>query len=321
MRRYAAGILFALATMLVLSGCGGEPDPSTLEAVKGTASLDVANAVWSSAPVLTVAAAPIDGIEGATPAATIKVQAVYNDTDIWMRFEWPDPTKSQTRLWTYDGTSWSKGGNEDRLGLYWQISTLDKFGTKGCNALCHDTADNPDEWYMISPKDGQRADNWHWKAQRALPVGYVDDKWLGGVLEDPTDVESANHGDSKDSGGYSANASEDGKSPAFMPPNLGSAVLIKSEAVPIDVSMITDGVQIPRELIERPIGSRGDIDSMAVYDNATWITVMHRKLDTGNNDDVQFNPARSYPFGVAVFDNAGGFKHAISQEALFLKFK
>ncbi|MBC8280579.1 MAG: hypothetical protein H8E48_07330 [Chloroflexi bacterium] len=321
MKKSVVGIIFTLTAALLLAACGGEPDPNTLQAIKGTASLDVADTAWSSAPMLTVAATPIEGIDGGTPAATIKVQAVYNDSDIWLRFEWPDPTKSQTRLWTYDGTSWSKGGNEDRLGLYWQISTLDQFGTRGCAALCHDAASDPDEWYMITPKDGQRADNWHWKAQRSLPVGYVDDKWLGGVLEDPSDVESANHGDSKDSGGYSSNASEDGKSPAFMPPDLGSAVLIKSEAIPLDASMITAGVQVPKEMLERPVGSRGDINSMAVYENATWTTVMHRKMDTDNNDDVQFNPARTYPFGVAVFDNAGGFKHAVSPEVLFLEFK
>ena len=48
---------------------------------------------------------------------------------------------------------------------------------------------------------------------------------------------------------------------------------------------------------------------------------MHRNMDTGNGDDVQFNPARTYPFGLAVFDNAGGVKHAVSQEVLFLEFK
>lgn len=198
---------------------------------------------------------------------------------------------------------------------------MDKFGTKGCAAICHDVADDPDEWYMITPKAGQRADNWHWKAQRSLPVGYVDDKWLGSTLEDPSDVESANHGDAKDSGGYSANAAEDGKSPAFMPPNLDNPVLIKSEALPLDASVITEGSQVPREVLDRPIGSRGDIDSMATYDNATWTTVMHRKMDTGNNDDVQFNPARTYQFGAAIFDNAGGFKHAVSQDVIFLEFK
>lgn len=253
--------------------------------------------------------------------ASVKIQAVYNDTDIWFRFEWPDPTKSQTRMWSYDGGSWSKGGNEDRLGLYWAITSVDRFGTQGCSALCHDVADDPQEWYMITPEDGQRADNWHWKAQRSDPVGYVDDKWLGGVLEDPGDVESANHGDSRDSGSYKANASEDGSGPAMMPPTLGSAVLINTEAIPLDMSLITAGVQIPREILERPVGSCGDIDSSGSHNNGIWTTVIHRNMDTGNSDDVQFNPARTYPFGLSVFDNAGGFKHAISQEVLFLKFK
>lgn len=320
MRRYLFGITTLMAASLVLGACSSEPEPNVLQAVKGTvSSMNASAGVWSDAPVLMVDVAPIEGIDGATSQTDMEIQAVYNDTEIWFRFEWADATKSQTRMWTFDGSAWSKGGNEDRLGLYWQINPVDQFGTKGCTALCHDVEDDPNEWYMITPRDGQRADNWHWKAQRSDPVGYADDKWLGGVLTDPDDVESANHGDSKDSGGYSGNSAEGG-GPAKMGPSLDSAFLLASEAIDLDMARVSAGTQIPKEILARPVGSRGDIDAQGTYNRGKWVVVMHRALDTGNNDDVEFNTARDYPFGLSVFDNAGGFKHAVSQEVLFLQF-
>ena len=49
--------------------------------------------------------------------------------------------------------------------------------------------------------------------------------------------------------------------------------------------------------------------------------VFQRKLDTGHDDDVKFVVGKTYPFGLAVFDNTGGVHHTISEDVLKLKFK
>jgi hypothetical protein len=178
---------------------------------------------------------------------------------------------------------------------------------------------------MVAPSADDRADNWHWKAARTNPVGQVDDKFLTGVLEDPEDLESANHGDSTESGGYTSNANEDDSGPAMMQdpsvePSAGENVLLASEAVDLDVSMFEAGDTVPRELVDAFIGSRGDIEALGVWADGNWTVVFHRKLKTEHDDDVELVTGKSYPFGLSVHDNAGGVNHTTATEVYILKF-
>jgi hypothetical protein len=47
---------------------------------------------------------------------------------------------------------------------------------------------------------------------------------------------------------------------------------------------------------------------------------MSRKLETGYDDDVQFNTRKKYPFALAVFDNAHEH-NSYNSEPLKLQFK
>jgi hypothetical protein len=69
------------------------------------------------------------------------------------------------------------------------------------------------------------------------------------------------------------------------------------------------------------VGSRGDIDAKGVYASGKWTVVFHRKLDTKNDDDIQFVVGRTIPFGLAVFDNVSGFSHTVAGEPLYLRFR
>lgn len=329
MRRLMPG-LFVLAALVVmtvfLASCSKPSDPNTLQAVKGTPkSVDGSDAVWSKAPALTVKTGVITGTKAPGPVE-VKAQAVYSTSDVWFRLEWPDATESVDRSWSYDGTAWKKSGNEDRVGLYWEITSIKQFPSKGCAALCHNEGTDQSKWYMITPDEKARADNWHWKAARSNPVGYADDKWLGGLLEDPKDPESANHGDKKQAGGDKDNRTEDKKGPAMMQdpsksPSAGVKFLLASEAVSLDQAKVKASDKVPAYLLGKPDGSRGDIEARGVYKDGKWVVVLHRSLNTGHDDDVQFNTARTYPFGLAVFDNAGGVTHTVSEDPLTLKFK
>jgi hypothetical protein len=57
-----------------------------------------------------------------------------------------------------------------------------------------------------------------------------------------------------------------------------------------------------------------------VWQNGKWTVMMSRKLETGYDDDVQFNTRKKYPFALAVFDNAHEH-HSYNSEPLKLQFK
>lgn len=325
---FAIALGLAAVAVTALGACGGgdESSPNTLVAKKAApASLAADDAAWEKASATTIKTSVIEGSKAAGDVE-VSAKAIYSGDDIWFRFEWSDASESAGRVWTWDGSAWKSGGNEDRLSLYWEITPIDKFQTRGCAVLCHSPETDPiDKWYMVAPEVDDRADNWHWKAARTNPIGQVDDKFLIGELTDPEDIESANKGDAKDKGGYKDNKAEDGKGPAMMQdpskePSAGKGFLLVTEAVALDVSKLKAGDTVPRELLESWTGSRGDIEAMGTWSNGKWTVVFHRKLDTGHVDDIKLVTGKTYPFGLAVHDNAGGSNHTITSDVYLLKF-
>ncbi|MDQ7035905.1 MAG: ethylbenzene dehydrogenase-related protein, partial [Anaerolineae bacterium] len=125
-------------------------------------------------------------------------------------------------------------------------------------------------------------------------------------------------GDSRESGSYSNNKNLERDGPAFTyPAGVTSGPLLSSDAVAIDDTMTFERAQlIPYYILERPVGSRGDISSSSLYvvDNTTgggwWYVVLSRAFDTGHEDDSIFTLGGDYVFGVSVFNNGGGNSHA-----------
>ena len=65
---------------------------------------------------------------------------------------------------------------------------------------------------------------------------------------------------------------------------------------------------------------RADLQSAYRWQDGKWTFEVARKLVTGSKYDVQFNdPAKTYYFGMAAFDNAQ-VRHAISYDALKMEF-
>jgi len=327
MRSTFLGLVVLALIAGACGGGGGAAAPNELVAAKkAPASLAADDAAWKDAGPIVIKTTVIDG-SAAKQGVEVKAQALYSTIDVWFRFEWADATESAGRVWEYDGAKWKSSGNEDRLALYWEITAIDKFQTRTCAALCHNPAsDAIDKWYMITPGLGDRADNWHWKAARTNPVGQVDDKYLTGVLTDPKDVESANKADPKDKGGYADNKNKEGTGPEKMQdaskkPSAGSSFILASEAVALDASKLKAGDKVARELLAPWVGSRGDIAAKGVHAGGKWAVVFQRKLDTGHDDDTKFVVGKTYPFGLAVFDNTGAVNHTVSGDVLTLKFK
>ncbi len=77
--------------------------------------------------------------------------------------------------------------------------------------------------------------------------------------------------------------------------------------------------RIPSILTRDFTGGRADLSIKAVHTGTGWVAEVHRKLNTGDVDDVVFDPTAELPFGFAIFNNAA-IAHAI-KPGLLMKFE
>jgi hypothetical protein len=79
-----------------------------------------------------------------------------------------------------------------------------------------------------------------------------------------------------------------------------------------DYGKFKAGDRLPREVVEKPAGSRGDVEARGVWDRGRWTVETRRTRDTGDKDhDIQFTDAgRPYFFGSAVHDDGDGEEHS-----------
>ncbi len=166
-------------------------------------------------------------------------------------------------------------------------------------------------------------------------IGYADDKYVDIWQDDSINGEDGGRYGDAGTSTYSHNRIGDKSRPKFMetdPTDYADAmVLLQSE---IDngetVGDATTGVSdvdaadywpaytalkaiVPERILRMPAGSRGDIKFGAVWSNGIWTAEFARALNTGNDDDVQFNTALEYLFNVAAFENSRhGYEHRTS---------
>lgn len=168
-------------------------------------------------------------------------------------------------------------------------------------------------------QDKQFLDLLMWRGARSGPIGYADDFY---VLE----YRNSDKGKSM----FSENVLKEGK-PTYMydKTKVGfqaisegrlEELLTKSPLIegvttaPFDPSVqFQVGDIISRRVLRTPDGSRGDILANSRWENGKWVLEMRRKLNTGNPDDVAFEPGRAYTIGVAVFeDMVSNRRHHVS---------
>jgi len=167
-------------------------------------------------------------------------------------------------------------------------------------------------------------------------IGYMDDKYVDVWAHDSINGEDGGRYGDAGKSSYSHNRISDKSKPKFMemaPDDYADAMfLLQSE---IDdgecVGDATTGVSdtdaatywpaytafnaiVPERILRQPEGSRANLNFGAVWDNGTWTSELSRELQTGNDDDVQFNIMAEYIFGVAEFDNSRhGYEHRTSR--------
>lgn len=260
-----------------------------------------------------VKATKVTASEGPQGDVEISLKAFYTDKDVYFLFQWPDKTMSLNRFLQFDGKEWKKTkGNEDYFALQWDIgNNIKDFPTKGCTVLCHKVGK---ELSLRTNAPGERTDIWFHKPQRLNPVGQADDQYL---THEPKkdDPQSARRTDPKVSGGYEDNWDKEAKRPkyTFKEGVKPGPVLLKKDAVEIkDYGKFKAGDRLPREVLAPFVGSRGDIQTGAVWEKGRWTLEIKRARATEDKDnDVQFtDPGRPYYFGISVWDDEDDENHS-----------
>ncbi len=221
--------------------------------------------IWSLAPVLTTHD-PIASID-------ISLRALHSDDRLFLLVTFADPDESREhKNWQWDrGKEIYEidGSREDVFVIKWNM------------------APGPADLSIRNPTP-HRSDIWYWKACRTDPQGYADDKLHvfshekgGGKFA--TEVTTAN-GETM----YLLRLEDQGE-PAFR----------------IDLKVGYQGDLLPRYRHQEPIGSRADVRAKGTWRDGAWTIEWSRALQTGHDDDVQFEPTNNYHFGVSRYEIAG----------------
>jgi len=322
------GILITVVSFLLIEriGLSAESDVLIIRALHSTAApkgLD--DDIWQKIRPIQV---PVEGRgELSRTGEIVNTRAVYTDDSIYFHLQWKDLTRSITKQsWQFDGNKWFHlPGNEDRIALLFEITRIDKFATRGCAATCHSPADLPKEqWKLATGSATEKGDLWQWTAARSDPYQYADDGWLTVAGNPSGSYRETGRRKDVGSGGDMLNQTEDGLRPLYMQdPGRKAAApefLLMEEAVKItDYSVFKPGDVIPFRLPLKPDGSRFDVKAESRHRDGSWSVMLHRKLNTGHEDDVAFNPMKRYSFAMAVFDDSGD-DHSKATRALLLVF-
>jgi len=295
----------------------------TSKKVKSAPS-DAGSSEWSQAKEAKMVLTGAGKFEGKN--IELKTKSVYTKDEILFRFEWPDKDKSMEKnAWKFSGGKWNKiKANEDRLGLVFEINRIDKFATKGCAVMCHNESKNEKEWYYAVSSQKEKADMWHWKSVRSNPVGYAEDGYV--AFNATKEPEKGRKRDAGSGTKAKNNRTKDKSGPAYMQDPSKSAsipgTLLVAQAVEIkNATGFKDGDQIPGYMLQPGWkDSFGDVKAKGAWQNGKWTVMMSRKLNTGYDDDIQFNTRKKYPFSLAVFDNSGEHD-SYNAEPLKLQFK
>ena len=172
--------------------------------------------------------------------------------------------------------------------------------------------------------------------------GYADDKYVDQWAPDAVNGEDGGrYGDAGQSA-YSHNRIGDKSRPKYMetnPAHFADAMILRQDEIDAgevigdsDAGVSDEDAAIywqryadlkaivPERILRTPLGSRGDLEFGAVWSAGYWTAEISRALDTGSDDDVQFDVAEEYLFGVAAFDNSRhGYEHRTS-DMYFMKF-
>ena len=210
-------------------------------------------------------------IKDQASGSIILLRCVYSEDKVYFSVWFPDSAENLLHkpwVWNKDKETYESGAHrEDTFVFKWNM--MDKKVN---------LSNFSDDDYL--------ADVWYWKANRTNPAGYADDKTQ--VLSDAPSEKSTELESTTGKKRFLVRRSDQGK-PAYK------------EFKPTEFSeTVVDGYPM-----STPEGSRADVIAKGKWQGGFWTIEFERKLDTGNTDDVQFDPSKKYQFGVSIFSLYG----------------
>ncbi|RMF98604.1 MAG: hypothetical protein D6741_09350 [Planctomycetota bacterium] len=272
---------------------------------------DLSALPWEDAAPLAIELANGVGFEGGRTEVVLK--ALHNGDELFVLAEWKDRTLNRTYLpWKKTPDGWQHLATdtkdesvfyEDKFSLIFPIEHDPEFERFGCAAYCHVGGGRA---FGYKGSDVP-VDVWHWKSVRSDPLGQVDDKYWAEVDFEAEDV--GRHGDPKEDGtGYSKNYTADVDHPLWLPRDESFVELgriIREGAVEYSeeaAAAIPAGTIVPGIVSNPFVGDRGDVRCTSEHLGDRWRLYIRRKLDTGSEHDVRFEPGKTYGFAAAAFD-------------------
>lgn len=242
---------------------------------------------------------------GSTPPAPLNVdlRAFYTDTDLYLRFSWPDPTRDEAiRQWRFDGNEWQASpALEDGLGILWDNE--DRFRQFTCSYACHidgfgvaGANFHANNRMKLPSDEGIELDLWNWKAGRTARFGFADDRTIAfkGMEGDvPGEIFQENS---------RARSEGQGSVEIF---GVGDLPVYDQEGRSIGREFRPAGSSAPGYISARPVGSRADVAAVTEYRDGRWIVILHRALQTTDRRDVVFTPGKAsgVAFGLSIMDD------------------
>lgn len=203
----------------------------------------------------------------------ILLRAVYSGDTVYFAVVFPDQAQNPFhKPWIWDDKlkAYAEGPHrEDTFVFKWNL-------------------ENKEVDLSTFADNSYRSDVWYWKANRSNPAGYADDK-IDTLSDNPaakaTEVISRT-GKKR----YLLRLGDQGSEAMNELPRPGT---------------LTNSL-IDRYPAQKPSGSRADIRAKGVWNGGFWIIEFARKLQTGQNDDIQFSSKGGpYLFGVSIFSLYG----------------
>jgi hypothetical protein len=308
MKKLLACALVLLPVLLV--GCGGDDDDDNgvtpVQPVIVTASTVASNpggynsAIWSTITPKSVAIAGISYAKErpeayARPAVladSVAVQAAVYNSRLYLRLQWADTSH---HVWRDHFSV-----RERDSASSWILFTNHALAQveDGLVVMFKDTAANT--W-----------DTWSWRALTTDGLDRAEDGKLDGTtltrdaLGTGTNIAIA-----------VSNANPNGQQPLFVHQTWSSftdPVLLETQKDTLAANILADagwqigdrvpGWRIIDTLPSGAFGSAYEVNADSHYDNADYIAVLNRALNTGHDDDLVMAAGQSYPIRIGVSDN------------------
>ncbi len=242
-------------------------------------------------------ASPIYVKDGRTDK-TIELRALYTDSELFILARYPDSRKDVMHkpwVWDKELKAYKIGPQrEDTFAIKWNMEKREV-----------DLSNFSDDDY--------RADVWYWKAFRTDPVGHADDKLH--ILSSEKGKKAQKVKSKTGKTRYLHRLGDEGRG------------CYKRRVV-----TTYEGDIVPSYEHTQPTGSRADVKAKGNWDGKSWTVEFERKLNTGHDDDIAFDPSakKRYLFGVSIYglygepiDNSKEYLYGQGRisEKLYLIFK